>query len=68
MRANLKELAKVLVPISDERARELVRRAEEEAGPCPPGFVAAEEFGHDEYWETARRIREAQKGRRVRRG
>jgi hypothetical protein len=56
MWADLNALAKVLRPISDKEARELVRRAEEEAGAWPPGFVAAEEGGHDEYWETARRI------------
>jgi len=56
MRADLQALAKVMRPISDERARELVHRAEQEAGPPPAGFVAAESDGHAEYWETARRL------------
>ena len=41
MRANLTELTKVLRPMSDERARELVRQVEVEAGDPPDGFIAA---------------------------
>jgi prephenate dehydrogenase len=56
MRANLQELAKVMRPISDERARELVQRIEAEAGTCGSEFVAAEYEMHDEFWARAEAI------------
>jgi regulator of PEP synthase PpsR (kinase-PPPase family) len=56
MHANLRELAKVMRPISDERARELVQRFEADAGACPKEFVAAEHDIRDDYWDRSEAI------------
>lgn len=68
MRANLQELAKVMRPMSDDAARQLVRRFEEETGPNCAEFVAAEREGSSEYWDASHGIQAAQQPRRVRYG
>ena len=42
MRADLEKLRSILRPVTDAESQALARRIEDEAGPCPPGFVAAE--------------------------
>lgn len=59
MRANLQELSKVMRPLSDERARELLQRFEREAGTAPAGFVDAEHDSREEFWERSAVLDEA---------
>ncbi|GAB3644950.1 hypothetical protein GCM10028813_01160 [Ramlibacter alkalitolerans] len=56
MRANLNELTKAMRPVSDERARELVRELEAAAGRPGDGYLAAESELRDEFWERARAL------------
>lgn len=59
MRANLQALAKVMRPISDERARELVRQSEMASGNSGDDFVACERDDRDEFLAGVERIEHA---------
>jgi len=49
---NLEELAKLMVPMSDERVRAVLQ--ELQSADVPEGFVPVECEGHDEFWSTAK--------------
>lgn len=53
MRTNLQRLADYMVPMSEDRVREVLRRGETQASSKEAEYVAVESDDSEEYWASA---------------